>query len=98
MKTRKSAMSVMRGVVGAMAAVTSVSALAVPVTEWGFEINSGFTQYSSTTAPNNHTGINASNTNALLGAPSLALLGNSGAVVIFRWFGDQWQLYRKSFY
>lgn len=77
MKTKKSAMSVMRGIVGAIAAVTSVSVLADPVLEWGFTIDSGFTQYSSTNAPNVHTGIGASNTNTLLNAPTRLFWGNS---------------------
>lgn len=75
MKTKKSTISVLRGIFGAIAAVASVSAMATPVTQWGFVIDSGFTSYSSTSAPNDHTGITGANTNAIISAPSVLSWG-----------------------
>ena len=77
MKTKKSMISVLRGIFGAVAAVTSVSAMATPVTQWGFVIDSGFTSYSSTSASNNHTGITGTNTNTIINAPSVLSWGTS---------------------
>ncbi len=80
MKTKKSMISTLRGIFGAVVAVASASAMAAPVTEWGFAIDSGFTSYSSTSAPNDHTGITGTNTNGVIGAPSVLSWGqgNSG--------------------
>lgn len=77
MKTKKSMISTLRGIFGAVVAVASASAMAVPVTQWGFEIDSGFTSYSSTSAPNDHTGITGTRTNAVTSAPSVLSWGTS---------------------
>ncbi len=75
MKTKTSTISALRGIVGAVAAIASASAMAVPVTQWGYEINSGFTSYAGTAGGT--TGITGSLNNAAIGAPSLLSWGQS---------------------
>ncbi len=73
MKTKKSTFSALRGIAGAVVAVASASAMAAPVTQWGYEINSGFTSYTGTAGGT--TGITGSNTNVVTSAPSLLSWG-----------------------
>lgn len=54
---------VFRGFVGSLASIASCAALAVPVTLWDIEINSGFTAYGP-------AGVTGSADNASLGVPS----------------------------
>jgi hypothetical protein len=70
MLTKKIAKRAFRGLSGMVLALASVSAMAVPVTEWGFEINSGFSAF----AP---AGVTGSQTNLLLTMPSLLSWGTS---------------------
>lgn len=59
---------------GTMALAISGHASAVPVTNWDFEVNSGFTAYMGNGGGTNG-GVTGSNTNVLLGAPSLISWG-----------------------
>jgi hypothetical protein len=70
MFTKTIAKRAFRGFSGMVLALASCSALAVPVTQWGFEINNAFTSYSP-------AGVSGSQTNLLLGAPSLLSWGTS---------------------
>jgi hypothetical protein len=83
MKVATFAKRAVRGVVGTLAVVASFGALATPiVTNWGFEINSGFTEFLDSN--NLTTGIDPSNPNGSMtpinGLPSLLTWGtpNSG--------------------
>lgn len=73
MKSKKSTVSALRGIVGVVAAVASASAMSAPVTQWGYEINSGFTSYIGTAG--GQTGITGSHTNTVTNAPSLLSWG-----------------------
>ncbi|WP_434513687.1 THxN family PEP-CTERM protein [Dechloromonas sp. ARDL1] len=61
---------------GTIALAVSGHAAAVPVTNWDFEVNSGFTAYQGNGGGANG-GVTGSNTNALLNAPSLLSWGVS---------------------
>ncbi|MEO8411217.1 MAG: THxN family PEP-CTERM protein [Propionivibrio sp.] len=76
MKTRTFAKRAFQGLVGTLMAVASCGAMANLVTQWGFEINSGFTAYDGT-GGGLHGGVDGSNTNTLLSAPSLLTWGVS---------------------
>ena len=65
-----------KALLGAMALAVSGHAAAVPVTNWEFEVNSGFSAYQGN-GGGTHGGVTGSNTNALLGAPSLLTWGVS---------------------
>lgn len=75
MKTKKSMSSVLRGIFGAVVAVASASAMAAPVVQWQFEIDSGFTAYTSSAGGT--TGITGSSTNSVINAPSVLSWGSS---------------------
>lgn len=76
MKTRTFAKHALRSLVGALMAVASCGAMANLVTQWGFEINSGFTAYDGT-GGGLHGGVLGSHTNTALSAPSLLSWGDS---------------------
>lgn len=61
---------------GTIALAVSGQVSAVPVTNWDFEVNSGFTAYQGN-GSGAHGGVTGSNTNALLSAPSLLSWGVS---------------------
>lgn len=61
---------------GTMALAVSGQASAVPVTNWDFEVNSGFTAYQGNGGGANG-GVTGSNTNTFLSAPSLLSWGVS---------------------
>ncbi len=65
-----------KGLVGAIAVAVSAQAFAVPVTDWSYVVNSGFTAYQGNGGGANG-GVTGSNPNALLSAPSLLSWGVS---------------------
>ncbi|WP_191090268.1 THxN family PEP-CTERM protein [Dechloromonas sp. CZR5] len=58
-----------KALLGTIALAVSGHAAAVPVTNWDFEVNSGFTAYQGN-GGGAHGGVTGSNPNTLLGAPS----------------------------
>jgi hypothetical protein len=66
-----------QGLVGTLAVVASFGAAASPVvTQWGFQVNSGFQTYLD--EDGSTAGITATNPNGLLGMPSLLTWGYGG--------------------
>ncbi len=76
MNSKTVASQAFKGLVGAIAVVASAQAFAVPVTNWEYVVNSGFTAYMGNGSGANG-GVTGSNTNTLLGAPSLLSWGVS---------------------
>lgn len=76
MNSNRFATQTLGTLLGAMALMFSGQAAAVPVTNWDFEVNSGFTAYMGN-GGGATGGVTGSNTNALLGAPSLLSWGGS---------------------
>lgn len=63
-----------KALVGAIAVAASAQAFANTVTQWEYEVNSGFTAYKDSNGVPD--GVTGSNTNALLNAPSLLSWGD----------------------
>lgn len=68
-----------QGLVGTLAVAASFGALASPVvTQWGFQVNSGFSAFVATPSVEAPYDITPSNVNGLLGMPSLLSWGWDG--------------------
>jgi len=68
-----------QGLVGTLAVVASFGTLATPVvTQWGFQVNSGFSAFAATTGIEAPFTITPDNVNGMLGMPSLLSWGWDG--------------------
>lgn len=65
-----------KALVGAIAVAASAQAFATPVTDWAYEVDSGFTAYMGN-GGGTHGGVTGSDINTLLNAPSLLSWGVS---------------------